>query len=127
MGTMDGLALVGGQPANFLDGGGGANLVNARLAIETLNRDPDVKSIFVNTFGGITQTDVVAQGIIDAVSENQMTQPIVVRVKGTGSEKAKETVSIIELVKHQRHHADLLCAPITHSSAPLVGYRKFHH
>lgn len=57
MATMDGLNLAGGRPANFLDGGGGANRQNAKLAIETLNRDPDVKSIFVNTFGGITKTE----------------------------------------------------------------------
>ncbi|CAO1629426.1 unnamed protein product [Jaminaea pallidilutea] len=90
MGTMDGLALAGGKPANFLDGGGGANRTNSRLAIETLNRDPGVTSIFVYTFGGITQTDVVADGIIDAVRANEMKQPIVVRVKGTGSDVAKE-------------------------------------
>lgn len=93
MGTMDGLAIAGGAPANFLDGGGGANRVNSRLAIETLNRDPDVKTIFVNTFGGITQTDIVADGVIDAVRNNDMRQPIVVRVKGTGSDEAKEKVS----------------------------------
>ncbi|PWN20605.1 succinyl-CoA synthetase-like protein [Microstroma glucosiphilum] len=90
MGTMDGLTIAGGTPANFLDGGGGANRVNSRLAIETLNRDADVKTIFVNTFGGITQTDIVADGVIDAVKENGMRQPIVVRVKGTGSDEAKE-------------------------------------
>jgi succinyl-CoA synthetase beta subunit len=90
MATMDGLTLVGGAPANFLDGGGGANKANSRLAIETLNRDPDVKSIFVNTFGGITQTDVVAEGIIEAVKENEIEKPITVRVLGTGAERAKE-------------------------------------
>lgn len=94
MGTMDGLTIAGGTPANFLDGGGGANRVNSRLAIETLNRDPDVKTIFVNTFGGITQTDIVADGVIDAVRENDMRQPIVIRVKGTGSDVAKEKVSV---------------------------------
>ncbi|PWN28988.1 succinyl-CoA synthetase-like protein [Jaminaea rosea] len=89
MATMDGLALAGGKPANFLDGGGGANRKNSELAIETLNRDPDVKAIFVNTFGGITQTDVVADGIIDAIRANDMKQPIVVRVMGTGADEAK--------------------------------------
>lgn len=57
MATMDGLNVAGGRPANFLDGGGGANRVNAKLAVETLNRDPAVKAIFVNTFGGITRTE----------------------------------------------------------------------
>ncbi|CAO1632155.1 unnamed protein product [Parajaminaea phylloscopi] len=93
MATMDGIALAGGRPANFLDGGGGANRENARLALETLNRDPDVKSIFVNTFGGITQTDVVADGVIDAIRDNKMRQSVVVRVMGTGSEVAREKVS----------------------------------
>lgn len=57
MATMDGLNVAGGRPANFLDGGGGANRTNAKLAVETLNRDPAVKAIFVNTFGGITRTE----------------------------------------------------------------------
>ncbi|EPQ32113.1 uncharacterized protein PFL1_00310 [Pseudozyma flocculosa PF-1] len=92
MATMDGLNLVGGGPANFLDGGGGANRQNARLAIETLNRQAEVKSIFVNCFGGITRTDIVAQGIVDAVRENGISKPIVVRMKGTGSEDAAKTL-----------------------------------
>lgn len=93
MATMDGLALAGGRPANFLDGGGGANKQNARLAIETLNRDENVKAIFVNTFGGITQTDVVAEGVIEAVKENDIKKPIVVRILGTGAERAKQLLS----------------------------------
>lgn len=93
MATMDGLALAGGRPANFLDGGGGANKQNARLAIETLNRDENVKAIFVNTFGGITQTDVVAEGILEAVKENNIQKPIVVRILGTGAERAKQLLS----------------------------------
>lgn len=93
MATMDGLALAGGRPANFLDGGGGANKQNARLAIETLHRDENVKAIFVNTFGGITQTDVVAEGVIEAVKENKITKPIVVRILGTGAERAKQLLS----------------------------------
>lgn len=92
MATMDGLNIAGGRPANFLDGGGGANRTNAKLAVETLNRDEAVKAIFVNTFGGITQTDIVAQGIIDAAKEDNITKPIVVRMKGTGSEDAKKTL-----------------------------------
>lgn len=92
MGTMDALASAGGHPANFLDGGGGANRANARLGIETLGRDPDVKAVLVNTFGGLTQTDVVALGIVDAVKEGGVQVPIVVRILGTGSDKAKETL-----------------------------------
>ncbi|PWY98506.1 succinyl-CoA synthetase-like protein [Testicularia cyperi] len=92
MATMDGLNTAGGRPANFLDGGGGANRTNAKLAVETLNRDPDVKAIFVNTFGGITRTDIVSQGIIDAVKHDNITKPIVVRLKGTGSEEGAKVL-----------------------------------
>ncbi|CAO1624249.1 unnamed protein product [Sympodiomycopsis kandeliae] len=90
MGTMDAITNAGGNAANFLDGGGGANRVNSKLAMETLNSDKNISTIFVNTFGGITQTDVVAEGILDAVRDFSMTQTIVVRVKGTGSDLAKQ-------------------------------------
>lgn len=89
MATMDGLAMVGGTPANFLDGGGGANVTNARLAIETLHRDPSVKAVFVNTFGGLTRCSLVAEGIIQAVRENGITTPMTIRVMGTESDEAK--------------------------------------
>lgn len=90
MATMDGLAMVGGTPTNFLDGGGGANVANAKLAIETLHRDSSVKSIFVNTFGGLTRCSLVAEGIIQAVKENNITTPMTVRVMGTEAEEANE-------------------------------------
>lgn len=90
MATMDGLAMAGATPANFLDGGGGANVANAKLAIETLNRDDDVKSIFVNTFGGLTRCSLVAEGIIKAVKENDIKKPMTIRVMGTESEEANE-------------------------------------
>ena len=90
MATMDGLAMAGAVPANFLDGGGGANVANAKLAIETLNRDPDVQSIFVNTFGGLTRCSLVAEGIIQAIRENNITIPMTVRVMGTEAEEANE-------------------------------------
>ncbi|KAI5478812.1 succinyl-CoA synthetase-like protein [Pseudohyphozyma bogoriensis] len=67
MATMDAVTAAGGVPANFLDGGGGATAANAKIAINLLAKDPDVRVIFVNIFGGITQTDKVASGIIDAV------------------------------------------------------------
>ncbi|GAC92676.1 succinyl-CoA synthetase beta subunit [Pseudozyma hubeiensis SY62] len=107
MATMDGLNVAGGRPANFLDGGGGANRVNAKLAVETLNRDPAVKAIFVNTFGGITRTDIVSQGIIDAVKNDKITKPIVVRMKGTGSEDAAKVLqaSGLEFAFHDDFNA----------------------
>lgn len=73
MATMDGLNKAGGRPANFLDGGGGANRVNAKLAVETLNRDPAVKAIFVNTFGGITRTEYVCNTLRRICSEAKLT------------------------------------------------------
>lgn len=90
MATMDGLAMVGGNPTNFLDGGGGANIANAKLAIETLNRDSSVKSIFINTFGGLTRCSLVAEGIIQAVKENNITTPMTIRVMGTEADEAKQ-------------------------------------
>uniref|UniRef100_V5EYK4 Succinyl-CoA synthetase beta subunit n=2 Tax=Kalmanozyma brasiliensis (strain GHG001) TaxID=1365824 RepID=V5EYK4_KALBG len=107
MATMDGLNVAGGRPANFLDGGGGANRVNAKLAVETLNRDPAVKAIFVNTFGGITRTDIVSQGIIDAVKDDKIEKPIVVRLKGTGSEEAAKVLknSGLEFAFHDDFNA----------------------
>ncbi|KAJ1028455.1 hypothetical protein NDA16_001621 [Ustilago loliicola] len=107
MATMDGLNVAGGRSANFLDGGGGANRTNAKLAVETLNRDEAVKAIFVNTFGGITRTDIVAQGIIDAVKDDQISKPIVVRMKGTGAEDAKKTLeqSGLEFAFHDDFNA----------------------
>lgn len=107
MATMDGLNVAGGRPANFLDGGGGANRTNAKLAVETLNRDPAVKAIFINTFGGITRTDIVSQGIIDAVKDDKITKPIVVRMKGTGSEDAAKVLqaSGLEFAFHDDFNA----------------------
>ena len=98
MATQDGIHLAGGYPANFLDGGGGANLANSKLAIQTLASDPDVSGIFVNSLGGITQTDVVAKGVVEAYRENKMTIPVVVRLRGTGSEEAKQIVSSAQTV-----------------------------
>ncbi|KAN0066547.1 hypothetical protein ACQY0O_000641 [Thecaphora frezii] len=99
MSTMYGLDLARGRPANFLDGGGGSNRQNAMLAIETLNRDNDVRAIFVNCLVGITRTDVVAQGIVDAVRENCITKPVVVRMRGTGSEEAAKVMSFAMSVR----------------------------
>lgn len=78
MGTMDGLTLAGGKPANFLDGCGGADLQSSTLTAETFKRDPRVTSIFVNTFGGATKTCVVVDGLIDAIHEKKMKRRVVV-------------------------------------------------
>ncbi|KAK4704658.1 hypothetical protein P7C70_g1555, partial [Phenoliferia sp. Uapishka_3] len=99
MATMDAVVTNGGAPANFLDGGGGANAVNAKASTQILASDPDVKVIFVNIFGGITQCDKVAQGIIEAVQQtprlNSGSVPMVIRMRGTGEAAAKKLVSDI--------------------------------
>ena len=90
MATMDVISLNGGSPANFLDVGGGANKERVTEAFKLILRDPDVKAIFVNIFGGIVRCDMIAEGIIAAVKEVHVTVPVVVRLEGTNVEKGKE-------------------------------------
>ncbi len=90
MATMDVIKLNGGQPANFLDVGGGANKERVTEAFKLILRDPDVKAIFVNIFGGIVRCDMIAEGIIAAVKEVDVKVPVVVRLEGTNVEKGKE-------------------------------------
>jgi succinyl-CoA synthetase beta subunit len=93
MATMDVLTLHGGQPANFLDVGGGATPETVKKAFQILLRDPKVKSIFINIFGGIMRCDYIAEGVIKAASELELTVPLVVRLKGTKEAEAKECVT----------------------------------
>jgi succinyl-CoA synthetase beta subunit len=90
MATMDVISLNGGKPANFLDVGGGANKERVTEAFKLILRDPDVKAIFVNIFGGIVRCDMIAEGIIAAVKEVHVNVPVVVRLEGTNVEKGKE-------------------------------------
>jgi len=90
MATMDLIKLAGGEPANFLDVGGGATAEKVAAAFKIILRDPQVKAVLVNIFGGIMKCDVIAQGIIDALKEIEMTVPLVVRLEGTNVEKGKE-------------------------------------
>ena len=92
MATMDILALFGGSPANFLDVGGSAQTEQIKAAFNLLDKDPKVKSILVNIFGGIMRCDTVAQGIVDASKELSMSKPIVIRLVGTNVEKGKEII-----------------------------------
>ena len=89
MATMDVLTLHGGQPANFLDVGGGATPETVKKAFEILSADPKVKSIFINIFGGIMRCDYIAEGVIKAAKELNMNIPLVVRLKGTKEAEAK--------------------------------------
>jgi succinyl-CoA synthetase beta subunit len=90
MTTLDMVARVGGKPANFLDIGGGAKAEVMRKALTFVARDPQVKGVLVNIFGGITRGEEVAQGVILAQAELPKGMPIVVRLSGTGAEKGRE-------------------------------------
>ena len=90
MATMDTIKLVGGQPANFLDVGGGASKEKVSAAFKLILADPNVKAILVNIFGGIMKCDVIAEGVIAAAKEVQLKVPLVVRLEGTNVEKGKE-------------------------------------
>jgi succinyl-CoA synthetase beta subunit len=89
MSTLDVVTQVGGQAANFLDIGGGANADVMAAALEVINADPAVKSILVNIFGGITRVDEVAKGIIEAMSRVELSSPVVMRLDGTNAEAGR--------------------------------------
>ena len=90
MATMDIIKYVGGEPANFLDVGGGADKDQVTAAFKIITRDPNVKGIFVNIFGGIMKCDTIAQGIVDAVAEVGLAMPLVVRLEGTNVDLGKQ-------------------------------------
>ena len=92
MATMDIIKLKGGDPANFLDVGGGATEEQVMKAFELLDADPNVKCIMVNIFGGIMRCDVIAMGIISAVQNIGLKKPVILRMKGTNVEEAKRLV-----------------------------------
>ena len=83
MATMDIIKLKGGQPANFLDVGGGATKERVTEALKIILSDPDVKGILVNIFGGIVRCDLIAEGVIAAVADVGIKVPVVVRLEGT--------------------------------------------
>jgi succinyl-CoA synthetase beta subunit len=89
MATMDIIKLAGGEPANFLDVGGGANAEQIRNAFKILMSDKNVKAVLINIFGGILRCDVLAQGVIAAVKELGVTVPIVIRMEGTNVNEGK--------------------------------------
>jgi succinyl-CoA synthetase beta subunit len=89
MATMDIIKLAGGEPANFLDVGGGANAEQIRNAFKILMSDRNVKAVLINIFGGILRCDVLAQGVIAAVKELGVPVPIVIRMEGTNVDEGK--------------------------------------
>jgi succinyl-CoA synthetase beta subunit len=90
MATMDIIKLAGGEPANFLDVGGGANAEQIRNAFKILMSDKAVKAVLINIFGGILRCDVLAQGVIAAVRDLGVRVPIVIRMEGTNVEQGKK-------------------------------------
>ena len=90
MSTLDVVKQAGGEAANFLDIGGGANADVMAGALEVINNDPRVKSIFINIFGGITRGEEVANGIITALGRVQIDAPIVIRLDGTNADEGRE-------------------------------------
>ncbi|MFC1224005.1 succinyl-CoA synthetase beta subunit [Pedobacter suwonensis] len=93
MATMDIIKLAGGEPANFLDVGGTANAQTVKAAFNIILKDPNVKAILINIFGGIVRCDRVAQGVIDAYKEiGNIPVPIICRLQGTNAEEAKKLI-----------------------------------
>jgi len=93
MATMDIIKLSGGEPANFLDVGGTANAERVEKAFRIILKDPNVKAILINIFGGIVRCDRVAQGIVDAYKNmGTVNVPIIVRLQGTNAEAAKKII-----------------------------------
>ncbi len=93
MATMDIIKLSGGQPANFLDVGGGATAERVAAAFKIILSDSNVKGILVNIFGGIVRCDLIADGIIKAVAQVNVTVPVVVRLEGNNAEKGAELLN----------------------------------
>ena len=98
MTTMDLVKLAGGEPANFLDIGGGAKAERVASAFEIILSDPNVKAILVNIFGGITRGDEVARGIVEARAALERDVPMVVRIVGTNEDEAKPILAQAQLI-----------------------------
>ncbi len=117
MATMDIIKYFGGEPANFLDVGGGASEEQVTNAFRIITGDPGVKGILVNIFGGIMRCDVIARGIINAVQHIDLKVPLVVRLEGTNVEQGKELLAESGLPLHA---ADSLSA----AAEKIVGLVK---
>lgn len=115
MATMDIIKLYGGEPANFLDVGGGATKEKVQAAFKIILSDPSVKGILVNIFGGIMRCDVIAQGIVDAAKETQIRVPIVVRLQGTNVEQGKQILVQSNLNLHTEDSLDAAAQAIVNA------------
>ena len=93
MATMDTIKLFGGEPANFLDVGGGATKEKVTEAFKLMLRNPNLKAILVNIFGGIMRCDIIAAGVVEAAKQVQLGVPLVVRMKGTNEDVGRQILS----------------------------------
>ncbi|HVX29159.1 MAG TPA: succinate--CoA ligase subunit beta, partial [Nitrolancea sp.] len=93
MATMDVIKLYGGEPANFLDVGGGASAGQVAKALEIVLSDTNVRAILINIFGGITRGDIVAQGLVEALHTIKLNVPLVVRLVGTNQQEGREILA----------------------------------
>ena len=93
MGTMDTIKFFGGNPANFLDVGGTATQDRVAKAFKIILKDPDVKAVLVNIFGGIVRCDLIADGIIAAIKEIEVKIPVVVRLEGNSADLGAKILS----------------------------------
>ena len=100
MATMDVIKLYGGEPANFLDVGGGANEEQVQTAFSIILEDPNVKGILVNIFGGIMRCDIIARGVIAATEALSLDVPLVVRLAGTNVDEGKKILAASTLNIH---------------------------
>jgi succinyl-CoA synthetase beta subunit len=98
MATMDVIKFYGGEPANFLDIGGGAKADKVKAALEIILSDPNVKAVLFNIFGGITRGDEVAHGIVDGLMEIKTTVPMIVRIVGTNAEQGRKILASAKMV-----------------------------
>lgn len=98
MATMDVVKLYGGEPANFLDIGGGAGKEKVKAALQIILADPNVKAVMFNIFGGITRVDEVARGIVAALEEVQTDVPMVARLTGTNEEEGRRILAASRLI-----------------------------
>ncbi len=92
MATMDMIKLSGGEPANFLDVGGGANVERIANAFRIMLSDSNVEAVLINIFGGIVRCDKVADGIVQALQNIEITLPVIVRLDGTNAKEGAETL-----------------------------------
>ena len=93
MATMDIIKLHGGSPANFLDVGGGASKEKVTEAFKLMLRNPNLRAILVNIFGGIMKCDVIAEGVVAAAREVHLSVPLIVRLEGTNVELGKKILA----------------------------------